>query len=127
MMAALISIIPNEETIMRNTTRLVAVIATGATTVATMFYTALGQAPPIPPVPATAPAILQNYQAVTVERLKNPEPGNWLIIRRTYDGWGYSPLNQINTGNVAKLKPVWGMLTGENRVHEAAPIVNNGV
>ena len=38
------------------------------------------------------PAILQNYAPVTAERLKNPEAGNWLMIRRTYDGWGYSPL-----------------------------------
>jgi len=112
---------------MQNTKRLVAILAMGATAVATMFYTALGQAPAIPPVPTPVPAILQSYQPVTAERLKNPEPGNWLMIRRTYDGWGYSPLNQINTGNVSKLRPVWGLLTGENRVHEAAPIVNNGV
>ena len=94
---------------MRNTKRLVAIVATGATAVATMFYTALGQAPPIPPVPTPTPAILQSYQSVTAERLKNPEPGNWLMIRRTYDGWGYSPLNQINTGNVSRLRPVWGL------------------
>ena len=115
---------------MRNTKRFVAAIATGATAVATMFYTALAQAPQIPPVPtpsAPVPALLQSYQSVTAERLKNPEPGNWLMIRRTYDGWGYSPLNQIDRGNVSKLRPVWGLLTGENRVHEAAPIVNNGV
>ena len=31
-------VIPNEETIMRNTRKFVAVIATGATAVATMFY-----------------------------------------------------------------------------------------
>ena len=37
------------------------------------------------------------------------------MVRRTYDGWGYSPLNQITTGNVSKLKPVWGMQTGEGR------------
>jgi alcohol dehydrogenase (cytochrome c) len=112
---------------MPNTKRFVAIVATGATVVATMFYTALAQAPQIPPVPTRVAPILQNYQPVTAERLKNPEPGNWLMIRRTYDGWGYSPLNQINTGNVSRLKPVWGLLTGENRVHEAAPIVNNGV
>src|SRR5436190_23131237 len=87
---------------MRNTTRLAAVIATGVTAAAAMLYTALAQAPPIPPVPAATPAILQSYATVTAERLKNPEPGNWLMIRRTYDGWGYSPLNQINAGNVAK-------------------------
>ncbi len=112
---------------MRNTKTFVAVIATAATALGTMFYTTLAQAPQIPPVPTPVPSILQNYQPVTEERLKNPEPGNWLMIRRTYDGWGYSPLNQINRGNVSKLKPVWGLLTGENRVHEAAPIVNNGV
>ena len=44
---------------------------------------------------APVPAALQNYQPVTAERLKNPEPANWLMNRRTYDGWGYSPLNQI--------------------------------
>ena len=61
-----------------------------------------GGAPP-PPMPA----VLQNYQPVTAERLKNPEDGNWLMIRRTYDGWGYSPLDQITPANVARLKPVW--------------------
>ena len=25
------------------------------------------------------------------------EPGNWLMSRSTYDGWGYSPLDQITT------------------------------
>src|SRR5438874_61491 len=105
MMAALNRVIPNEETIMRNTKRFVAIFATGAIAAGTMFYTALAQAPPIPPVPTPIPAILQSYQPVTADRLKNPEPGNWLMIRRSYDGWGYSPLTQINAGNVSKLKP----------------------
>jgi alcohol dehydrogenase (cytochrome c) len=81
-------------------------------------------APALPPTPT--PAVLQNYQPVTAERLKNPEPGDWLMIRRTYDGWGYSPLDQITTQNVARLRPVWGFSTGETRVHESAPVVNNG-
>jgi alcohol dehydrogenase (cytochrome c) len=73
------------------------------------------------------PASLQRYQAVTAERLAHPEPGNWLMIRRTYDGWGYSPLDQVTAGNVSRLRPLWGFATGETRVHESAPIVNNGV
>jgi len=76
---------------------------------------------------APVPASLQNYQSVTPERLLKPEDGNWLMIRRTYDGWGYSPLAQITPANVARLKPVWSFATGEARVHEAAPLVNNGV
>jgi len=79
------------------------------------------------PPPAPVPPVLQRYQPVTEERLKNPEDGNWLMIRRTYDGWGYSPLDQITPANVARLKPVWVFSTAEARVHEAAPIVNNGV
>ena len=27
--------------------------------------------------------------------------------RRTLDSWGYSPLDQINRGNVVQLKQVW--------------------
>ncbi len=73
------------------------------------------------------PAVLQNYQPVTAERLKHPEDGNWLMIRRTYDGWGYSPLTQITPANVGRLKPVWIFSTSETRSHESAPVVNNGV
>src|SRR5262249_47362775 len=70
---------------------------------------------------------LQTYQPVTAERLKKPEDSNWLAIRRTYDGWGFSPLKDITTTNVAQLKPVWNVKTGIDTVHEAAPLVNNGV
>ena len=44
------------------------------------------------PTPGPMPDILQKYAPVTAERLKKPEDGNWLMFRRTYDGWGYSPL-----------------------------------
>ena len=47
---------------------------------------------------------------MTAERLKKPEDGDWLMVRRTYDGWGYSPLEQITPGNVARLQPVWVVL-----------------
>ena len=77
--------------------------------------------------PPPMPAILRNYQPVTPERLLKPEDGNWPMIRRTYDGWGYSPLDQITPANVARLKLVWSSTTGEGRAHEAAPVVNNGV
>jgi len=87
---------------------------------------ALGQGQQ-PPLVVPLPAVLQNYQPVTPERLKNPEASDWLMIRRTYDGWGYSPLDQITPDNVAKLRPMWVFSTGEARVHEAAPLVNNGV
>ena len=83
-------------------------------------------APPAPP-PAPMPPILENYKPVTADRLKKPEDSDWLMIRRTYDGWGYSPLDQITPGNVNKLQPVWVFSTGMVSGHEAPPIINNGV
>ena len=45
--------------------------------------------------PLPMPEILKQYQPIPAERLKNPPDGDWPMIRRTYDGWGYSPLSQI--------------------------------
>lgn len=45
--------------------------------------------------------------AQTDAQLKNPPAGDWMMYRRTYNAWGYSPLNQVNTQNVSKLRLVW--------------------
>src|SRR5262249_59533855 len=68
-----------------------------------------------------------NYTAVTDQRLVNPEAENWLMIRGNYQGWGYSPLDQITPANVKKLSLAWAFSTGVTSGHEAPPIVNNGV
>lgn len=68
-----------------------------------------------------------DYTPVTDARLAHPEPENWLMTRGNYQGWSYSPLDQINAGNVKKLVPVWSVSTGVDSGHEAPPIVNNGV
>ncbi len=66
------------------------------------------------------------YSMVTEERLIDPEPRNWLMYRRSYDGWGYSPLEQINVENVAGLVPAWTYSTGVNEGHQSPPVVNDG-
>jgi alcohol dehydrogenase (cytochrome c) len=101
--------------------RLAATLAAVATNVALS-----AQQPPAN-MPPPVPAILQNYKPVTADRLKNPADDEWLMIRRTYDGWGFSPLSQITPENVARLRPVWSFATGMTSGHEATPIVNNGV
>src|SRR6185312_14464465 len=58
---------------------------------------------------------------------QKPEDGNWFHFRRTYDGWGFSPLTEINAKNVGRLQLVWSMATGQVEGHQAPPIVNNGV
>ena len=67
------------------------------------------------------------YSPVTDERLRNPEPENWLMFRRSYDGWGYSLLDQIDTDSVADLMPVWTVSTGMTEGHQSPPVVNDGV
>ena len=52
---------------------------------------------------AASPALAAD---VTPERLANPEPQNWLMNHRTYDGQRYSPLARINKDNVKGLKLV---------------------
>jgi len=77
--------------------------------------------------PLPMPEILKQYQPISAERLRQPADGDWPMIRRTYDGWGYSPLSQIDDDNVKRLEPAWIFSTGVTNGHEAPPIVVNGV
>ncbi len=79
------------------------------------------------PLPGPTSPLLERYRPVTAEALKHPADGEWLMVRRTYDGWGYSPLDQITPANVKRLQPVWVFSTGQTSGHEAPPIVNDGV
>ena len=65
---------------------------------------------------------------VTSERITNAgaEPGNWLTYSGNYAGHRYSPLAQIHTGNVAKLKPAWIYQVRRIDKFETTPIVVNG-
>lgn len=83
---------------------------------------AQAQTPPAPP-----PIMIPDYSPVTAEDLVNPPDGDWLMYRRTYNGWGHSPLTQINADNVGDLVPVWTMATGQTTGHEAPPTVRDGV
>lgn len=69
---------------------------------------------------------VRDFNPVTDETLRNPNPDDWVNWRRTLDGWGYSPLNQINRENVGQLQLVWSwaMHPGSN---QATPLVYNGV
>jgi alcohol dehydrogenase (cytochrome c) len=73
-----------------------------------------------------ASPLLRNLKPVTDETLANPDPSDWLMWRRTYNAWGYSPLNQITVGNVSQLRLAWAW-TQEPGNQEAAPLVHNGV
>jgi alcohol dehydrogenase (cytochrome c) len=67
------------------------------------------------------------YKPVTYQELLNPSPSDWILPRRTYAGTAFSPLDQINAGNVKGLHMVWSFSTGVNEGHEAPPIVHDGM
>ncbi len=70
---------------------------------------------------------VKNYVPVTDAMLRNPDPGDWLMIRRNYQAWSYSPLAEINTSNVKQLQLVWEWAMNESAgANEPTPIVHNG-
>ena len=66
---------------------------------------------------------------VTFERLLNSdkELGNWLMYSRTYNGWRFSPLDQINTENVKRLKVKWLFQGRHQEKFETTPLVVDGI
>ena len=73
-----------------------------------------------------ARAQVRDFKPVTDEMLIAPDPGDWLNWRRTLDGWGYSPLDQINKENAHTLQLRWSWALGPGQ-SEPTPLVYNGV
>src|SRR4029077_15447463 len=65
---------------------------------------------------------------VPYERIRDAdkEPGNWLTYSRDYTGRRYSPLEQVNTSNVSKLRIAWMRQVDETDAFEASPLVVDG-
>jgi alcohol dehydrogenase (cytochrome c) len=68
----------------------------------------------------------QDFKPVTDAALLNPDAADWPNWRRTLDGWGYSPLEQINVDNVHQLQLAWswGLKPG---LSQPNPLVANGM
>jgi alcohol dehydrogenase (cytochrome c) len=70
---------------------------------------------------------IPNYVPVTDEMLRNPDAGDWLMVRRNYQGWSYSPLTQITRDNVKNLRLAWVWAMSEGGVNEPMPLAHNGI
>lgn len=57
----------------------------------------------------------------------NAHPDAWMSVGRTYSEQRYSPLDQINAGNVGELGLAWSHDMDSRRGLEATPLVVNGV
>jgi len=66
------------------------------------------------------------FVPVTDAMLQRPAPEDWLMWRRTLDGWGYSPLDQVTRDNVGDLRMVWTRALATGR-QEGTPLVYDGV
>src|SRR6267143_2276642 len=81
-----------------------------------------------PPVTGlTVTGEVQNFVPVTDAMLRNPDPNDWLMIRRDYHASDYSPLNQITRDNAKDLRLQWVWSMTEGARTQAAPIVHNGI
>jgi alcohol dehydrogenase (cytochrome c) len=81
--------------------------------------TAIGaQRAPRAPQPAVAP--------VTDQMLRTPDPADWLMWRRTFNTWGFSPLTQITRANVGQLALAWSRPLAAG-IQEGTPLVHGGV
>jgi alcohol dehydrogenase (cytochrome c) len=77
-------------------------------------------------VPEAQQPIAGSFVPVTDKMLASPDPGDWLMWRRTWNSWGYSPLTQINKTNVRQLTLAWShaMTPG---IQEGTPLVHSGI
>jgi alcohol dehydrogenase (cytochrome c) len=97
---------PGDQTLTAASTITIRSVATGRPAI---VLQAGGQAAAVPSGPKgiTVTGEVKNYVPVTDAMLRDPDPGDWLMIRRNYQAWSNSPLTQINTGNIKQLQLVW--------------------
>lgn len=69
----------------------------------------------------------RDFAPVTDAMLESPDPGDWLMWRRTQNSWGYSPLDEIDRSNVDSLRLVWTREVGAGGSQEGTPLVHDGV
>ena len=67
-----------------------------------------------------------DFIPVTDAMLQSPSDADWLMWRRTLDGWAYSPLEEITRDNVDNLRLVWSRGLTEGR-QQGTPLVYDGV
>ena len=89
--------------------------------------TASGLAQSAPEPGVTVAGEVEGFRPVTDAMLRQPDDGDWLMIRRNYEAWSYSPLAEIDRGNVAELELAWIWAMNEGGWNAPSPIAYDGV
>ena len=67
-------------------------------------------------------------QPVDTARIEAGDPNDWLTYHRSYKGWNFSGLDQINTDNVKDLQVAWTHIPGHStRGLQSMPLAADGV
>jgi alcohol dehydrogenase (cytochrome c) len=83
--------------------------------------------PPSANAGLTVKGTLPSYRPVTDEMLRNPPDADWLMYRRNYQGWSYSPLAEVTPENVKNLDLKWVWAMNEGGASQVTPIVHDGI
>ena len=75
----------------------------------------------------TVAGAVKNYTPVTDEMLAHPDEKDWLMHRRNYQAWSFSPLKQINSANAGNLQLRWVWAMDESGRQQFNPLVHDGV
>ena len=71
---------------------------------------------------------VEDYVPVTENMLRDPPAGDWLMARRTYQAWSYSPLADITRDNVGRLRLAWmWAMSDQDGANQPMPLVHNGI
>jgi alcohol dehydrogenase (cytochrome c) len=92
----------------------------GAALLCALGLTAQGQ------TPTATMRTVSNFVTATDDVMRSPKPEDWMMHRRNYQGWGYSPLEQVNKSNVKTLQLVWSRVM-EPGINEMTPLIYNGI
>lgn len=69
---------------------------------------------------------VEGFSPVSEADLEDPPAQDWLMFRRTYDAWAFSPLDQIDRDNVSELRLAWSRSL-EPGGQYTTPLVRDGV
>jgi alcohol dehydrogenase (cytochrome c) len=78
------------------------------------------------PTGVTVAGEVRNFTPVTDEMLKNPPPGDWLVLRRDHYASNFSPLTQITRDNAQDLQLAWVWPMNEGGTNQPSPLAHNG-
>jgi lanthanide-dependent methanol dehydrogenase len=75
-----------------------------------------------------APSLAQSQMDPQATDLaaRTRDPGQWVMPGHDYGLTRFSPLDQINTGNIGQLQVAWTFSVGVDRGQESAPLVVDG-